>query len=69
MHVPYIPRVQSYRWNQRMTQEQLAHTMGISRRALCAIETGKSEPSLMLALKLARYFHVSVEELFVFKDR
>jgi len=47
-----------------VTQEQLAAAVGVSRQTIVAIEKGNYTPSLMLAMQLARFFKVSVEELF-----
>jgi putative transcriptional regulator len=46
------------------SQAELADAMGVSRQTINSIETGKYVPSLALALKLARFFGVHVEELF-----
>ena len=47
-----------------ITQKELATEMDVSRQTINAIETGKYDPSLELALKLAEYFETSVEEIF-----
>jgi len=47
-----------------MAQGQLAEAMGVSRQTINSIETGRYTPSLPLALALARYFGVTVEEMF-----
>ena len=47
-----------------MTQQQLAEAVGVSRQTVNAIESGKFVPSTLLALKIARLFGKSVEELF-----
>lgn len=48
----------------RLTQQQLAEAAGVSRQTINAIESGKFVPSTVLALKLARIFGKSVEEIF-----
>ena len=50
------------------SQADLAEAMGVSRQTINSIETGKYVPSLALALKLARFFGVHVEELFSDED-
>lgn len=57
------------RAEQNWTQEDLAQRSGVSRQAINAIETGKYDPSLPLAIKLARLFGKSVEEIFLLDDR
>ncbi|MBR4988845.1 MAG: helix-turn-helix transcriptional regulator [Bacteroidaceae bacterium] len=48
----------------RMTQQQLADAIGVSRQTINAIESGKFVPSTVLALKMARVFDKNVEEIF-----
>jgi putative transcriptional regulator len=57
-------RVKMHRARLDLTQEQLANLAGVSRQAIHAIERGKAEPSVTLALKLARIFGMKVDELF-----
>ncbi len=52
----------------RMTQQQLADAVGVSRQTINAIEAGKFIPSTLLALKIARHFGKSVEELFLLEE-
>jgi len=47
-----------------ITQEELAKAISVSRQTINAMEGGKYVPSTVLALKLAKYFEVSVEEIF-----
>jgi len=47
-----------------VTQEELAAAVGVSRQTIIAIEKGSYGPSVLLALKLARYFKLPVEKLF-----
>lgn len=47
-----------------MTQAELAERVGVTRKTINTIETGRFVPSTVLALKLARTFNVPVEELF-----
>lgn len=57
-------RVREERSNRQLTQTQLAELIGVSRQTIFSIETGKYIPSVILALKLAREFKTSVEDLF-----
>ena len=52
----------------RVTQQELADTAGVSRQTINAIESGKFIPSTVLALKIARTFEKSVEEIFQLED-
>lgn len=60
-----IIQLKKYRTEVRkLTQQELADQVGVSRQSINAIEKGKFLPSIELALKLARFFEVPVEELF-----
>ncbi|HMA97819.1 MAG TPA: helix-turn-helix transcriptional regulator [Wenzhouxiangella sp.] len=52
----------------RMTQQALAEKVGVSRQTIIAIESGRYSPSLEVALKLAKVFDKSVEDLFWLPD-
>ncbi len=47
-----------------LTQQQLAETLGVSRQTLISIESGKYDPSLPLAFKIAQYFALRIEDVF-----
>ena len=51
-----------------LTQEHLAQVIGVNRQTILAIEKGKYVPSLDLAFRIARYFGVSIEEIFMYED-
>ena len=57
-------RLQELRAGRQWTQAQLAIEVGVSRQTINSIETGRFEPSLTLALKLARLFDSPVESIF-----
>lgn len=61
-------RIRVERAEVRMTQQQLADAIGVSRQSVNAIESGKFVPSTVLALKIARLFGKSVEEVFQLED-
>ncbi len=61
-------RIRVARAEVRMTQQQLADAIGVSRQAINAIESGKFVPSTVLALKMAQIFEKSVEEIFMLDD-
>jgi putative transcriptional regulator len=50
--------------NSEMTQQELADKVGVTRQTIHAIETGKFNPSVKLALLIAKTFHVTVEDTF-----
>jgi putative transcriptional regulator len=51
-----------------MTQQQLAEQIGVSRQTINAMERNKYEPSTVLALKIARLFGKTVEEIFTLEE-
>jgi len=57
-------RLHVLRAEQRITQEQLAKEVGVTRATIVAIEGGDYNPSLELAFKLARFFNVRIEDIF-----
>lgn len=61
-------KVKEYREKFGFTQGQLAEIVDVSRQTVNSLETGKYNPSIFLAHKLARTFHVAIEELFLFEE-
>ena len=61
-------RLREFRARYRMTQEELARSVGVTRQTIIAIENGKYLPSLKLAFKLAKAFNVKIEDLFEYRE-
>jgi putative transcriptional regulator len=61
-------RIKVYRAMHDLTQEGLANELGVTRQTILAIEKGKYDPSLELAFKIARFFGVTIEEIFLYGD-
>ena len=59
-------RVTVYRAMHDLTQEALARDLGVTRQTILAIEKGKYDPSLILAYRIARFFGVKIEDVFIF---
>jgi putative transcriptional regulator len=57
-------------WRQAkgLTQQELGEWVGVSRQTIISLEGGKYNPSLILAHKLAVFFQVPIEDLFIFDD-
>ena len=63
-----LNKIKVYRAMKNISQEELAVAIGVTRKTINTVETGKFSPSTVLALKIARYFGVPVEEIFVLND-
>ena len=61
-------KVKELRKKQKLTQEELADLIGVSRQAINAIEKEKIDPSLPTAFKMAKLFKTTIEELFTFSN-
>lgn len=57
-------QLKKFREEKDITQAELAEEVGVSRQTINAIETGKYDPSLELALKIADFFDAEVEDIF-----
>ncbi|MDD1713840.1 MAG: helix-turn-helix transcriptional regulator [Methanoregulaceae archaeon] len=60
-------KIKVYRAMHDLTQEALAAELGVTRQTILAIEKGKYDPSIDLAFRIARFFSVSVEDLFQYE--
>ena len=61
-------RIKVFRAMHDLTQEALARELGVTRQTVLAIEKGKYDPSLDLAFRIARYFGVSIDEIFTYDE-
>ncbi len=61
-------KIKVFRAMHDMTQEDLAVAIGVTRQTILAIEKGKYVPSLDLAFRISRHFHVNVEEVFTYDE-
>jgi putative transcriptional regulator len=68
VEVPMKNKLRVLRAERSWSQAHLADRVGVSRQTINAIETGKYDPSLPLAFKLARLFESSIEEIFIPED-
>ena len=59
-----INHLEELRKQRGIRQEDLAQALGVSRQTVISLEKGKYNPSLSLAFKLARYFKLSIEDIF-----
>ena len=61
-------RIEEIRNEQGVRQEDLARLMGVSRQTISSLENGRYNPSIMLAHKIAQYFGMAIEEVFIFEE-
>lgn len=61
-------RIAELRKQHRITQEELAKAVGVTRQTIISLENGKYNASLLLANKIARFFKLSIENVFIFEE-
>ena len=66
--MPLYNRLKEYRAKNCINQSEMGRLVGVSRQTISQIERGDYSPSVVLAIKIARYFNVSVEDIFDFKE-
>ncbi len=59
-------RIQELRKRRKVTQNELADAVDVTRQTIISLESGKYNASLVLAHKIAQYFNISIEEMFIF---
>ena len=62
-------KLRKFRFVRKLTQQQLAAHLKVTRQTILAIENNQYYPSLLLAFKIANYFHISLEQLFTFTEQ
>ncbi len=60
-------RLRELREEKGLTQEELAKALGVTRQTIIAIEKGRYNPSLQLAFRMARFFNVRIEDIFIYE--
>ena len=61
-------RIEEIRKQRGIRQEELAKLMGVSRQTISSLETGRYNPSIFLAHKIAQFFGMTIEEVFLFDE-
>ena len=61
-------RIEEIRRMRGIRHEEFAKAMGVSRQTISSLETGRYNPSIFLAYKIARYFSMTIEEVFLFEE-
>lgn len=61
-------RLEEIRKQRGVKQEELALALEVSRQTIGSLENGRYNPSIVLAFKIARYFDMSIEEIFIYEE-
>lgn len=61
-------RLEEVRKQRGVKQEELALALEVSRQTIGSLENGRYNPSIILAFKIARYFDMSIEEIFIYEE-
>lgn len=61
-------KLEEIRKQRGIRQEELASILEVSRQTIGSLENGRYNPSIILAFKIARYFQMSIEEIFIYEE-
>ena len=61
-------RIEEIRKEKGIRQDEVAKSMGVSRQTFSSLENGRYNPSIMLAYKIAKYFGLTIEDVFIFEE-
>lgn len=61
-------RLEEIRKAKGVTQEDLAASLEVSRQTIGSLENGRYNPSILLAFKIARYFQMTIEDIFIYEE-
>lgn len=61
-------RIEEIRKEKGINQEELAKMMSVSRQTISSLENGRYNPSILLAYKIAKYFDMHIEDVFIFEE-
>ena len=61
-------RIETIRKERGIRQEEFAKAIGVSRQTISSLENGRYNPSILLAYKIASYFGMTIEEVFIFDE-
>ncbi|GFZ30272.1 transcriptional regulator [Clostridium zeae] len=61
-------RLEEIRKKHGIKQEDLATALEVSRQTIGSLENGRYNPSIVLAFKIAKYFNMSIEEIFIYEE-
>ena len=61
-------RIEEIRKERGIRQEEFAKSMGVSRQTISSLDNGRYNPSIILAYKIAKYFEMMIEDVFIIED-
>ena len=61
-------KIEEIRKERGIRQEEFAKALGVSRQTISSLENGRYNPSILLAYKIARYFEMTIEDVFCFEE-
>ena len=61
-------KIEQIRKERGIRQEEFAKFMGVSRQTISSLENGRYNPSITLAYKIAKFFDMTIEEVFIFEE-
>lgn len=61
-------RLEEIRKERGIKQEELSDILEVSRQTISSLENGRYNPSIVLAFKIARYFNMSIEDIFIYEE-
>ncbi len=61
-------RLEEIRKHRGIKQEELAEKLQVSRQTIGSLENGRYNPSIVLAFKIARFFNMNIEEVFIYEE-
>ena len=66
--MPQYLRLEELRKARNISQEELAAALEVSRQTIGSLERGRYNPSILLAFKIARYFDLTIEDIFIYEE-
>jgi len=61
-------RIKEFRKENKITQDELAEAVGVTRQTIISLEAGRYNASLQLAFRIAKYFGTEIEKIFIFEE-
>ncbi len=62
-------RIAELRKEKQLTQEELGNALSVSRQTIISLESGRYNPSILLAFKIATFFETTIEQVFIYEEK